>query len=80
MNECKEHKYRVQGEITDGDCPCCRIAELEQQLARYQGAVEVEGKVYYSGDYCWVESDIFPDGYELPNGRRVTLLVMKEVG
>ena len=57
-----------------------RAEKAEKELARYQGAVEVEGKVYYSGDYCWVESYIFPDGYEWPNGRRVTLLVMKEVG
>ena len=45
MNECHDHKYRVQNDITDAGCSYCRIVELEQQLSRYQGGVKVEGSV-----------------------------------
>ena len=73
------HYLAQHGEEKAGEAAITAILAAYHSNDRYQGAVEVGGKVYYSGDYCWVESDIFPDGYELPKGRLVTLLVMKEV-
>ena len=32
MNECKSHRYSVEGEITDAGCPYCEIDRLTAQL------------------------------------------------
>lgn len=45
MNECKEHKYRVQGEITDVGCPYCRIAELEHDRDGWIRISEMQEKI-----------------------------------
>lgn len=45
MNECKEHKYRVQGEITDVGCPYCHIAELEHDRDGWIRNYEMQEKI-----------------------------------
>jgi hypothetical protein len=34
VNECKEHRYRVEGETTDTGCPYCEIDRLKAGLKR----------------------------------------------
>ena len=67
---CDKHTYLFATETKD--CPYCRIEELEQQLDRYQGGIEVEGVISEFGDI------LLPEPTPIDIGKRVRVHV-KEV-
>lgn len=56
-----------------------RVAELEQQLSSYAGAVEVEGRIVVDENEVSIINDVhcWPVGHGLDIGQRVRVLVLK---
>lgn len=53
MNECRDHRYQVEGEFTSVGCPYCRIEELKRELAgtkkNYEDAWETLSNIAAAG-------------------------------